>query len=254
MRLDAYAERFRDAGFAALAFTYRHFGDSGGEPRQLLDIERQLDDFAAALRYARSGLDGIDASRIVLWGTSFGGGHVLEAARRDGSVAAVVSQCPFTDGPASMRALGLRSNARVGVRAVADDLARLRGRAPVRVPLTGPPGSPGLMTAPDAPGGYRALMRDMDHVPEQEVAARIGTRIGLYRPGRALRELRCPVLLCVCDHDSVAPAKATLRHANRGPTTETIRYPVGHFDIYLGEPFERAVADQIDFLRRHLTA
>ena len=30
MRLDAFAERFAQVGFAALAFTYRHFGDSGG--------------------------------------------------------------------------------------------------------------------------------------------------------------------------------------------------------------------------------
>src|SRR3954467_3836536 len=70
--LEAYAERFADAGIAALAFTYRHFGDSGGQPRQLLDIERQLGDWAAALAYARN-LDGVDHQRIALWGTSFGG-------------------------------------------------------------------------------------------------------------------------------------------------------------------------------------
>jgi hypothetical protein len=29
-------------------------------------------------------------------------------------------------------------------------------------------------------------------------------------------------------------------------------YPIGHFDIYDGPPFERAVADQLHFLRRHL--
>ena len=75
--LEPYARRFADAGIAALAFTYRHFGDSGGQPRQLLDIERQLADWAAAIAYARR-LDGIDPERIALWGTSFGGGHVIE--------------------------------------------------------------------------------------------------------------------------------------------------------------------------------
>src|SRR5690349_3794769 len=29
-------------------------------------------------------------------------------------------------------------------------------------------------------------------------------------------------------------------------------YPEGHFDIYVGEPFERVVADQIAFLQRHV--
>ncbi|MDQ0758233.1 hypothetical protein [Streptomyces canus] len=32
MRLDALAERFAQAGITAVAFTYRHFGDSGGHP------------------------------------------------------------------------------------------------------------------------------------------------------------------------------------------------------------------------------
>jgi fermentation-respiration switch protein FrsA (DUF1100 family) len=251
MRLDAYAERFCDAGFAALAFTYRHFGDSGGEPRQLLDIGRQLDDWAAALRYAR-GLDGVDHDRIALWGSSFAGGHVLEVAARDGRVAAVVSQCPFTDGLASMRVAHPVSAARVAARSLRDDLARLAGRGPVRVPVAGTPGSAALMTAPDAVPGVDALTRGLD--VDREVAARVGTRIGLYRPGRAAKRLPCPALMCVCEHDSVAPAKAALRHAERAPRVEVRSYPIGHFDIYFGEPFERAVGDQLEFLRRHLAA
>src|SRR5436190_3642834 len=145
--LEPYAERFADAGIAALVFTYRHFGDSGGQPRQLLDIERQLGDWAAALAYARR-LDGIDHQRIALWGTSFGGGHVIEAAARDGAVAAVVSQCPFTDGLAATRAAGPRSLARAVVPAIRDELARLRRKPPALVPLVGPPGSTALMTSP----------------------------------------------------------------------------------------------------------
>src|SRR5205085_11612296 len=122
--LEPYARRFSDAGIAALVFTYRHFGDSGGEPRQLLDIERQLDDWAAALAYARN-LDGIDTARIALWGTSFGGGHVIEAAARDQAVAAVVSQCPFTDVLAAMRAASPLSIARAAVPALCADVAHL---------------------------------------------------------------------------------------------------------------------------------
>ena len=30
------------------------------------------------------------------------------------------------------------------------------------------------------------------------------------------------------------------------------RYPIGHFDIYVGEAWERAVADQTEFLVRTL--
>ena len=72
-RLDAFAERFAQAGLAALVFDYRHFGDSGGEPRQLLDIKKQQQDYEAALAYAR-GLHWVDNQRLGLFGSSFSGG------------------------------------------------------------------------------------------------------------------------------------------------------------------------------------
>lgn len=73
MRLDAFAERFAQAGIAALAFTYRHFGDSTGQPRQLLSIKRQLADWDAAIAYVKGRRD-VDGTRVAVWGSSFGGG------------------------------------------------------------------------------------------------------------------------------------------------------------------------------------
>jgi uncharacterized protein len=248
--LEPFAGRFADAGIAALAFTYRHFGDSGGQPRQLLDIDRQLDDWAAALAYARS-LDQIDTARIALWGTSFGGGHVLVAAERDGDVAAVVSQCPFTDGLAATRAASPRSVVRAIVPALRDEVARLRNKPPVLVPLVGPHGSAALMTSPDSEPGYRALIPP-DGDFHNGVAARFMLRVGLHRPGRSARKVKAPILFCICDTDAVAPAETALRYAATAPRGEVKRYPVGHFDIYLGEPFDHAVGDQTEFLVRHL--
>ena len=53
---------------------------------------------------------------------------------------------------------------------------------------------------------------------------------------------------------AVAPAETALRYAGTAPRGEVKRYPVGHFDIYRGEPFEHAVRDQTEFLVRHLKA
>jgi fermentation-respiration switch protein FrsA (DUF1100 family) len=248
--LEPYAQRFAEAGIAALVFTYRHFGDSGGQPRQLLDIERQLGDWAAALAYARS-LDEIDADRIALWGTSFGGGHVIEAAARDGAVAAVVSQCPFTDGLAATRAASPRSLIRALGPALRDELARIRNKPPVLVPLVGPPGSTALMTSPDSEAGYRALIPPGVQF-ENGVSARFINHVGLHRPGRSARKVNAPILFCICDTDAVASPETALRYAATAPRGEVRRYPVGHFDIYLGEPFEAAVRDQTEFLSRHL--
>jgi uncharacterized protein len=248
--LEPFARRFADAGIAALVFTYRHFGDSGGQPRQLLDIERQLGDWAAALAYARS-LDGIDTDRIALWGTSFGGGHVIEAAARDMAVAAVVSQCPFTDGVAATRAAHPSSLMRAITPVLRDQVARVRGKDPVMVPLVGPPGSAALMTSPDSEPGYRALI-PAEAEFRNGVAARFLLHVGTHRPGRSAKKISAPILFCLCDTDAVAPADTAARYAATARRAEVKRYPVGHFDIYLGEPFERAVADQTEFLVRHL--
>jgi len=250
MGLEPYAERFAAAGLSVVAFTYRHFGDSGGEPRQLLDIERQLSDWAAALRYARA-LPDIDTDRVAIWGSSFGGGHVIEVAARDGRVAAVVSQCPFTDGVASLRAFNPLSAARGEVLAMRDELAALRGKPPVLISLVGPPGSPALMASPDSEPGYRALIPpELDF--NDKVAARIVNRVGFYRPGRSASKVGCPILFCVCDDDALAPASTTVKHASKAPKGEVKRYPIGHFDIYKGEWFERAATDQTEFLTRQL--
>src|SRR5579875_3268138 len=119
MRLDAYAERFSAAGYACLVFDYRNFGDSGGRPRQLVDVGMQLQDWAAAVAYART-LPDIDSHRIGLWGTSFSGGHVIATAARLPGIAAVVAQCPFTDGIASARAVNPLLIARITALAVRD--------------------------------------------------------------------------------------------------------------------------------------
>src|SRR6266852_6463379 len=44
---DRCAKRFNDAGFAVLAFDYRHRGESGGQPRQVQSIREQLADWQA---------------------------------------------------------------------------------------------------------------------------------------------------------------------------------------------------------------
>lgn len=249
-RLDAYAERFCDAGVGALVFDYRGFGASQGEPRQVVDIAAQHADYRAAIAYART-LEWTDPDRVGLFGSSFSGGHVLAVGAADERIACVVAQCPFTDGLATLPKLGVLNAMRLTAAGMADQLGALAGRDPRYVAAVGPPGALAVMSTPDAEPGFRALT-PADTLWENRVAARIALRVASYRPGRAAARLRCPVLFCVCDEDSLTPAEATIRHAQRSPQAEIKRYPIGHFDIYVGEPFERAVADQTEFLVRHL--
>jgi dienelactone hydrolase len=250
MRLDAYAERFCAAGYACLVFDYRNFGDSEGAPRQLLDIRMQLQDWTVAVAYART-LPGIDPNRIGLWGTSFSGGHVIATAARVPGIAAVVSQCPFTDSIASFGTVSPSISARITALAVRDLISARLGGPPVMVATVGNPGEVALMTAPDAYPGFLRLVPDGMPL-RNEVAARIGVKILPYRPGRLAAEVPCPILFCVCESDSVAPSGPTRRYAAMAPHGQTKLYPEGHFDIYVDDAFERVVADQLDFLDKHL--
>ncbi|MFC4502589.1 MULTISPECIES: alpha/beta hydrolase [Streptomyces] len=250
MRLDAFAERFAQAGIAALAFTYRHFGDSGGHPRQLLSIKRQLADWDAALAHVKARHD-VDRSRVAVWGSSFGGGHAITVASRHPELRAAVAQCPFTDGLASALALGPLASLRMTPVLARDLAARVRGRAPVMVPIAAAPGSPALMNAPDALPGYQAL-QPAGTTFRNEVAARVIPTIAGYRPGRAAKKVTMPILFCVSETDSVTPPAQTLRYASTAPRGETKRYDAGHFDFYTGETFEELVRDQTEFLVRQL--
>lgn len=249
MSLDHYAEAFRADGYACVVFDYRHFGDSGGQPRQLLDVEQELTDWASAIAYARSH-PSCDPERVALWGSSFGGGHALTAAARDGGVAAVIAQCPFTDGIASIMRHDPVASIRVAARAVRDVLGAARGRRPVTVGLVGRRRSAALLTAADALPGYAALLTPGTTF-RNEVAARFAFQLPRYRPGRRLREVRCPVLLCLCSEDSVAPTTRTRRYA-AGTRTRIREYPFGHFAIYLGGQREVVLHDQLEFLRREV--
>ncbi|MGO9508019.1 MAG: alpha/beta hydrolase [Mycobacterium sp.] len=250
MRLDAYAERFSAAGYACLVFDYRNFGDSEGQPRQLLDVRMQLDDWAAAVAYART-LSGIDRDRIAVWGTSFGGGHAIATAAKVPGIAAAVAQCPFTDAVASIRAMNPLTAARITALAVRDVIGARAGRPPLMIATAGKPGEVALMTAPDSYSGYLRLVPENVEL-RNEVAARIGVKFVAYSPGRSAKKIPCPILFCVCESDSIAPAGATLRHAAKAPRGEVKVYPEGHFDIYVNDAFERVVADQIAFLDKHL--
>ena len=250
MRLDAYAERFCEAGYACLVFDYRNFGDSEGAPRQLLDIRMQLQDWTVAVAYART-LPGIDPNRIGLWGTSFGGGHVIATAARLPGIAAVVSQCPFTDSIASLGAMSPLISARITAFAVRDLIAARLGGTPVMVQTAGLPGEVALMTAPDAYPGFLGLVPDGVEM-RNEVAARIGLKLLPYRPGRLAAKVPCPILFCVCETDTVAPSGPTRRYAAAAPRGEIKLYPEGHFEIYVGDAFERVLADQLEFLERNL--
>ena len=251
MLLERYAIRYQEAGFAALAFDYRHFGESEGEPRQLMWIPSQLQDYVAAIECVR-GLKEIDPARIALWGTSASGGYGIVIAARDQRISCVVGQCPGLDPHASVKVflkrLGIRHMFRLFIHGQRDMIRSRFGLSPHTIPIVGSPGSLAFFPISEAYEGYRNLAAQSF---VNEVCARVILRSHGFRPVEHARKARCPILIQICEHDSLAPVGAeTERELRRYADVKS--YPIGHFDIYAGDNFERAVSDQLDFFRKHL--
>jgi pimeloyl-ACP methyl ester carboxylesterase len=255
---DRFAARFHAAGYSVLAFDHRHFGESGGTPRQVLRIREQLADWEAALDCAAS-LPGVASGKVAAWGFSLAAGHLLRLAARPADqhrLAAVIAQAPLADGAVSSpRALGHETPgvlARFPLIALRDAVRGLAGREPLVVPLAGSRGAVAMLTTPDAADGDRAL-NPGNAYPQwrQTIAARSVLPLALYRPGRTASRISCPLLAVVSTRDQSVLAEPALKAARRAPRGEVLEIDGAHYAAFLDQ-HETVVAAELDFLRRHL--
>jgi uncharacterized protein len=251
----SFAEAFAAAGLDALLFDYRCFGESSGEPRQLGLPPRHREDYRAAVEFARA-LPGVDPDRIVLWGTSWSGGHVVYVAANDPRIKAVVSQTPDLDGLRTLREIanyaGWAQLARLALEGVKDLARAARGRPPLLIPVAAPTGELAALASPDAYDGYQAIAGP---TWRNEITARAVIAENANRAITRMDRIRCPILVQIADRDTVAPPEQARAAAWRAKGFVEVReYPCQHFDVYLGEWRERSLADQLHFLRRHLGA
>ena len=242
--LDLYARPLAGAGLTVLAFDYRHFGDSGGEPRQRFRKAEQLADWKRAVEYAR-GLDGVDGSRPVLWGYSFGGGHVATIAPSIPGLAAAIVLCPYLNGLRRASKVPPGVSAWIVPRALAD----LAGRR-VTVSVTGPEGSRAAMSfAGEAEGFARAVAPDSPW--RNEITPGPFATIPFYRPLRNAGRIVAPIWVGRGTRDITVDGPSIGRFAERAPNAELHDFDADHFDPFTEPLAGEIAASQVEFLRRY---
>lgn len=256
-----FAAAFARGGLAALIFDYRYMGSSEGEPRQLVDSRRQREDLHCAVEYART-LPQIDATRIALWGTSLGGGHVINLAADESDIAAVVANVPALDlfrkgtrGRFVPQHLHLstwattRALLSLTVAAVLDATRGAVGLSPHYVPVYGPLGR-AIFSDPALADLFQAVEQNAP-TWRNAVTPRFLFSAPRYRDG-IVERITAPVMVTVARDDEVI-STAFVKEVVAKASHHVIReYPVRHFDMYHGAVRDAVAADQLAFLHEHL--
>lgn len=244
----AIAPRFASEGYLVLAFDYRGWGESHNrlvlhgempEPdadgyvtvkvqaiREVVDPLDQQEDIDAAITFVE-GEPHADVERIGIWGSSFGAAHVVWRAAHDRRVKAVVSQVGAysrSDAPESVAQAATLHQSKI---------RRVRGEIEP-VPQTKPEGIP-------------AELRGTPYLE----------RMSEFAPGDFIDDIHVPVQILQAENEhyfDVAEAAQWAYEAlkKRVPAEYHLMKGIGHYDIYRGEPLNKAMELEIAFFNKHL--
>lgn len=255
--LPPFASRFQAAGFAVMLYDNRNWGDSDGLPRQESNPSLQQTDYYDAFNFVIT-LPNVDRDQIVYWGTSFSGGNVIHAAAVDKRIKAAIVQAPAVSG--ETRSLAFKDR----IPQLFDDRARI---------TNGEPGGRVPQIAPDLEsakrGNYPCMFPDLHAYESFAGISELGTTwenyvteqtqlyMLLFEAQAVIHRVSpTPLLMVVPGNDVTVKTASQLAAFEKAKEPKQLFYieGAGHFDVYLGETFERNIEVQIEFLRKHLRA
>ena len=250
-RLPAFADCFARNGIAAYFFDYRTFGDSEGEPRHLVDPKAHQEDWHNAISFVAN-MEQIDPKKIAIWGSSFSGGHVLQVGAESKDVAAIISQVPHVDGFATTVMGKPIDILKASFAAVKDYASQAILNKPFYSQVVGKTDQFAAMNAPEAWDGWHAIV-PKDSPWKNQVQSKIFLSLPLYSPAKFASKIKVPTLIIAGNNDTITPAKAAQKAANKIKQAEFHLLECNHFQAYIGEHFEENIELQLNFLKRHLS-
>lgn len=245
------ARRFSAAGFAALAFDYRHFGGSEGEPRSQVFPDEMVEDYLGAVTCICE-QPGIDPGRIGIWGTSYSGALVLRAGAVDRRVRAVAAQAPSVLNRESRRAMNPQLWERMEEFLRLDRERRAPSGEVTYMKVVSAGDEPCILPGEEA---YRSYMAIRELAPggwQNRVTVESFEKIRAFDPVRDLHAIAA-LLMIPAEKDSYVPLRAVTAafESAREPKAMNV-LPVNHFEIY-SEPWNsQAIGLAIDWFRAHL--
>lgn len=251
MTLPKYARALAAAGIAVLTFDYRFIGDSGGEPRYQVYPENQREDIRNALTWLAERSE-IDADRLGLWGSSLGGGHVIQVAVHDRRVRAILTQVPAVSPAKVIHNLPEEARARLFDALAADRIRRSKGGGRQLIPICAPEGEFSALGPNDL---QWHIDMERDYPPFANLVTLDSMDVMAQNdPGAWVDWLRVPVLMIVCENDQTADPELALQTFKEMPEPkELITYRGDHYDVYDNDDMRaKVISAATQFFRANL--
>jgi uncharacterized protein len=244
------AKALADAGYVVLTFDYKGWGDSDGPKSRLSPYGRVIDSQAALTFLGAQPM--VDAERLGIYGTSYGGATVVWTAAVDPRVKAVVSVVGIGHGHRWMRSVRRPDEfADLLVRSEADRVRRVMtgssefaDRSEILLP--------DRQSAELAAAARRGNPGAVGEIPLEYIDETLG-----FHPEWIVDKIAPrPVLFITSDDDRlVPPDESESLYAKAGePKKLIVLKGWGHYEVYTGEAFRQVIEPTLAWYRQHLPA
>lgn len=257
MYLANYGERLAAAGIAALAFDYRHYGGSEGEPRSQIAPEEQLDDIRNAISWL-SVQPEVDPERLGGWGISFGGAHLMFLAPFDRRLKAIVAVVPSAVASIEVLERGMGAEGAAGFLGFLTQsrTANYASSEAASIKVASAEPEPTMVPGPLAFEFYSTAQQTVAPAWRNEVTLASLEKMMAYDPTWPVQRIApTPLRVIAAERDEFIPfdlVRATFERA--GKPKDLVVMPCGHVDVYNTEPWLTQASDAgIEWFRRFLS-
>jgi len=244
--LPAYAEAFSAAGYAALTFDYRGFGESEGEEGKL-SPQLQIQDIRNAITFVQS-LKETNAQRVGLWGTSFGGANAVVTAAQDNRVKCLAVQLTFEDGERVITGnLSIEE-----IEKLMSTLMKVWTKSVTRNQTMKLPVNK-VLSDDQSIEFFNKAIADF---PQLNVKIPFFTTLETieHKPGAHVSAVKVPILITAAENDAVNPAQESRILFEKANEPKELQMIAGatHYEVYEGELFQQVSKKQLEWFDKYL--
>ncbi len=244
------ARVLNEAGYVVLTFDYKGWGDSEG-PRSRLAPYSRVADVQAALTFLGS-LPEVDATRLGIYGTSYGGATVVWTAAIDPRVKCVVSVVGIGNGTRWMRSVRRPDEFHDLLSRADQDRARQAVEGKSELVKREEILLPDRQSAELAAAARRNNPAAVSTIPLEYIHETLQ-----FNPEWVVDRIAPrPVLFITTDDDRLVPPEESIAlHARAGePKRLVILKGYGHYEVYLEPAFSEVMRETTAWFRRYLPA